>query len=151
MGNIWILIVIGVTAMIIGTLLRGQKQPRGSIFQRRRDEFDMPPRQDFQAAPPTPSRRRMQPPPLPKVRITEVQEVIPIAKPAPSQGREPPPALGPTATVQRNPQTQATAQVVAMLRHPKTLRAAMLLHEVLGPPVCRRRLPVAYAPNMPSR
>jgi hypothetical protein len=49
----------------------------------------------------------------------------------------PEPTFPPAA--QARQQSAALGQLAAFLKSPQSLRAAMVLQEVLGPPMCRRR------------
>jgi len=69
------------------------------------------------------------PPPVPAPASTEVLEVIPVS-------RAPVLSSLPAATAGMSP---AASAIRDMFRNPQTVAAAIVLHEVLGPPKCRRR------------
>src|SRR5262245_37227872 len=82
--NIWMLIVIGVLTMIISSMFRNARnqappfpRPRGGVDA---DVFidEVPTASDV--PPLIPSRRRVQPPPLPRARRVDTVESIPVAK-----------------------------------------------------------------------
>ncbi len=67
------------------------------------------------------------PPPVPVVPA--VVASVPVLSPPPA----------PMVTTVPEKLSPAAAQLRALLRSPQTLRVAVLLHEVLGPPRCKRR------------
>jgi hypothetical protein len=90
-------------------------------------------------SPPAPRRPPEQVPEVIPVRVLEAVPVEPRAEAPPGEaGRlalESPP---PRATRDRPP-SPAVAQAVALLSNPKTAAAALVLREILGEPLCRRR------------
>jgi hypothetical protein len=136
--SIWILFVIAIVAMVLGSLFRQPRKDARLPWERsewRREER------------PVPERRRVQPPPLPRPPVPQWEQVIPVAVAAPVAEAPVPKA----AIVERKAKSQAAAQVAAFLQEPKTMRAAMLLHTVLAPPLCKRRWAVSYGPGGPLR
>jgi hypothetical protein len=67
---------------------------------------------------------------LPAARVQAVAVVAEPVLPA---------SLTAIATVSMKAQSPALTQLMSLLRTPQTLRTAVLLHEILGPPRCRRR------------
>lgn len=61
----------------------------------------------------------------------EILDVIPVASPVPAKTV--------AASVRRPETSSAVLQLRSMLRTPSSVQAAIMLHEVLGPPRCRRR------------
>lgn len=123
-------------------------QARALEAQRREERFDTPPqRPETRPRPPRPAT----PPPLPPVipvheaPLTPVPPLAPLAVPPPA----PPvsPAKAPATTgayvIQQRialaSGSNVTRQVREMLRNPHSIRAALVLQEVLGPPLARRR------------
>jgi hypothetical protein len=99
--------------------------------------------------PPTPRpQRRPGPTPRPKApakptpprvvqEIPQVVEVV-VSEPVPTPPRPASPApVAPPAGVRR-PVNPMAAQLLNLLRSPQGIRTAILLHEIFGPPVCRR-------------
>jgi len=107
-------------------------------------------------APPKPNRPRpISAPsrPTPAIAYSQLLEVVPADKPA-DRGRQafvvPKVAeAGPTEPVEETPAAASKvstrpmpvllAQLMPLLRSRQTLRAAFLLHEILGPPRCHHR------------
>jgi hypothetical protein len=63
---------------------------------------------------------------------TKLPEVAPAEPPA----EEPPP---PAVKVSSRPMPALLAQLMPLLRSRQTMRAAFVLHEILGPPLCHQR------------
>jgi hypothetical protein len=116
-----------------------------------------PPRPMPEAPVPSPrSRRRAVPPaefpplrpapPPPRMEPVEVEAVVvvpapvPVARPAERAPRPPEPPPPPPRPAPSVPVSSAGGQLMALLRSPQTLQTAVLLHEILGPPRCRRFL-----------
>ncbi len=158
MGHLILVLVIAVAVWIVTNVLRPREEqptrprPRSrpadldrflQEIERRRREAEVPldvvpagPRQVPE--PPRPA------PPVPPPVVEVVRAVVPPAvqpvavTPAPMLRTEvaaPPPP----ATVRPRRRSRSTAGLLALLRSPDSLRTAILLREVLGPPACRRR------------
>jgi hypothetical protein len=90
---------------------------------------------------PEPLARPAPPPPPPEavVAVRRAEPVVVEAVPAP----HPPPPAPPPAVVEVRARTATGAaiqdQVAALLRSPRGAGAALVLTEILGPPLCRRR------------
>jgi hypothetical protein len=142
-----ILLVIAVLMAILGSWLRGnkdQQKPRPKVLR----GDNLPP---WEEAPPKPRRRA--PPPLPVKRARRVEPVptvLPVAQPVtlPAQA---PPAAAALLKEDVRPRAAAMVQLAAFLKHPKTLRAAVLLNEVLGPPKSRQMTQRAHQPKDHAR
>jgi len=134
--NPWMLFVLAILAIIIGTMFRQPRQARSEPETDEEDDYAPPPK--MPVPPPLPQRRR-QPPPLPRPRRVPVAEVISVAQATP-------PAVTPAAATkapmaERRPPSQAAIQVIKLLSDRQSLRAAIVLREVLDPPLCKRRKP----------
>jgi hypothetical protein len=71
--------------------------------------------------------------PLPSAPSQRLPEVLPVSPQAPAQGPAP-------AAILLAAETPPAGTLQDLLRTPQSLRTVLLLREVLGPPVCRRRL-----------
>jgi hypothetical protein len=94
-------------------------------------------RQDIPKPPPLP-RRRAQPPPVPRQRSAE------RAEPAPrSRAADVTPVIADVPIIlvaeESKSHTPTAVQLAAMLKNRKMLKTAVLLHEILGPPLCKRK------------
>jgi len=161
--------IIAVAVWIIGTLIRGAEKAQGpngapprrgervtdldrflrEIHRRRQAEerTEEPPQRAERRREPEPPPVRRAPPREEIPVVLPVQEVIaaePVA-PAPAlRVLEAPPL--PAVPFDRSPRPQqrraepaALVTLKALLRSPEGLRTAMILREVLGPPLSRRR------------
>jgi hypothetical protein len=127
----WVLFVIAAVAIFVGSIFRG---PRA-----RQRPFGSPP--DEADAGRT---RRSEPPPLPRRRLMQPQPVsraVAVAQqPRPEAPRvEVVPVLPVATKVETKQVSTSVTQVLALLKHQQTLRTAVILREVLDPPLCRRR------------
>jgi hypothetical protein len=131
----WALFVLAVVAIFLGSIFRGPRN-RQPPFGRGPDEANSnPPRRNV----PVPVGRRRMPPPLPVARAVErARPVVQVAQVVPAPSVVAPVIVVP-AEVESKPLSAAGIQVVALLKHKQTLRTAILLREVLDPPVSRRR------------
>jgi hypothetical protein len=75
---------------------------------------------------------RTRPPTEVRPASTEILDVIPVSAPLPAPA--PPPPAPPSP-----PGSSPMVQVRGLLRTPGSLQTVFLLHEVIGPPRCRRR------------
>jgi hypothetical protein len=135
------MIVIVAVGVLIASLFRAQQQqqqqqrPRPPVRQPPRPEtFDEPPPSaDVPTVLPAPRPvRRVLPPPLPQWRTKERGEKVtvvvePVLSPAVA-------GVPPTT-----PRSMPAASLREWLRNPQSLRAAILVREVLDEPLCRRR------------
>jgi hypothetical protein len=141
MINPWLMILIVAVGVFIASMFRAQQQ------QRTRPAVRPPqPRDTLDEASsstdvpvvlraPRPPRRTM-PPPLPrKVQRVEIIAVPPPAEPVPVATAVPPAPLVSPA----KPLSRAALSLRDMFRNPQSLRAAILVREVLDAPLCRRR------------
>lgn len=167
-------LVIPAVMFILSTLFRGEQGkkapvagPRGArprprpsdidrfleeINRRRRAAAGLPPRPEPPPAPPVrvpqpvdrPARAApVRPKPVRREAPVEVVAVEPAAVPA--EVPVPPP---PSMRVAAPAPSAALAHLLPMLRTPHVARIAVLLHEVFGPPVCRRhRVPALGRPG----
>jgi hypothetical protein len=97
---------------------------------------------------PRPKRVERMPRPAPSLPPRERPAAIvaappPVPAPPPLEGVgvaavEPPSSRAPQVMI-RSRTTPAAAQLGSLLRSPQALQAAVLLHEILGPPRCRHR------------
>jgi hypothetical protein len=88
------------------------------------------------AIPPRPARPSARP-------AAELLEVVPVDKPAaskPAPPSSPPSEPAPRPpVVQRIPLSPTLTQLLPLFRSRQTVRAAFVLHEILGPPRCRQK------------
>jgi hypothetical protein len=121
-------LVVLATAVLIIMLFRGPQTRKTPP----RDERVEPP----QPSPPPvvrpvpPPRRRFPPPlvqPIAKAEPAPPMAAVPVAKP-----------VIPVVTSARKP-SPAAMELFNLLKNRHSLRAAVLLHEILDPPLCRRR------------
>jgi len=133
--NRWIMFGIALLAIIIGSILRGPRSRPRPLRPAPDEADDSQPRRNY---PPALPRRRVLPPPLPRPRSGERPQVV---APAPRPDPAPPPVAvaAKPARVEAKPQSLAGVQVAALLKHRQTLRAAVMLREILDSPLCRRR------------
>ena len=128
--NPWMVLVVLATAALITLLFRGP-QPRKSPTSDERTEPPQP------GGPPpmvrvVPVRRRF-PPPLLVQPVAKVEPAPRMVLPVPAVK-----LVAPMATPAKKPSPVAL-QLVDMLKNQQSIQAAVLLREVLGPPLCRRR------------
>ena len=128
----WILLIIVALAVFIAAMFRGP-QPRKPPVRERDEDWAKPPR----PVPPPLPRRRVLPPPLPRsvpraepVVLTVAEPPLPPAPSALDPGKAP--------RVEGKLKSQAGLQLAALMKDRQTLRAAMMVREVLDPPLCRR-------------
>jgi hypothetical protein len=128
----WIVLAIAILVIVISSILRGARQQQQQNPWRRvlKDpDEDRPPRR-----PPPPLPKRRQPPPVARARSVVFAEAV--EPPIPTAVPVATPVPGPA---EKMPVSPAGAQVMALLKHRQTLRTAMMLREILEPPLSRRR------------
>ncbi|MFO0849018.1 MAG: hypothetical protein U0871_10770 [Gemmataceae bacterium] len=124
-------------------------------------------RQTAEPAKPKPKRVVGEPPPFatvpPVVQPTAVVPAVPVVSPkraeqlpvAPVVAAPPRPAAAgsrPTGTASRTaPRSEVTTQLAGLLKGKQGLQMAVVLHEVFGPPKCRRGEPFLAARFSPIR
>jgi len=149
--NAWLMLLIVAIGAFIAMLFREQQKlkpqrPSSSRPPPMPESFDSPPNSE-DVPPPLPAGprtvtpanrpmpplrfRRTVPPPLP----AQVPAVVPVVTPAPMLE---PPRRAPTVSAPSRPPSPAVKQLLELLRTPQTVRAAILLNEVLGPPRSKR-------------
>lgn len=131
--NPWMLLVVMATGLFISILMRSQQRALRQLPPPR--PMDNPtPRPDEEFPPLVrallqPKRRLFQPAVAKAVaKAVPVVQVVPVSRPAA------PPQVTPPRKA-----TETAQQLVKMLQDPQSLRTAILLREVLDPPLCKRR------------
>jgi hypothetical protein len=143
MINPWLMILIVAVGVFIASMFRAQQQQRTRPPMRQpppRDTLDEPASStDLPVVLPAPRPpRRTMPPPLPprrKVQRVEIVSMPLAAEPVPPVIAMPPAPLVSPA----KPLSRAALSLREMFRNPQSLRAAILVREVLDAPLCRRR------------
>ena len=141
--NPWVAIGVAVAVMIISSILRSQRRQGPGAGAQLLDNADARPARRSPPPPPPLPRRRVVPPPLPRRRsVPPIETVTPAPQPSPptpSPVLAGLPAVPELAKVTTRPNTPTAVQLIALLRNPQSLRAAVLLREVLDAPLSRRR------------
>jgi hypothetical protein len=83
----------------------------------------------------------------PPAAVSPSPPVVPVAPPPPAIAAPPPVSPPGVGGGYRGGPPQGRARVVELLRSPQALATAFLLHEILGPPLCRRRSPYPAKPS----
>jgi hypothetical protein len=166
-GGEWIVPVVVLIVWLISTILKSRerdepvrprqpganagRKPTGDI-DRFLQEIDRLRRKSADEQASQPPRVRPAPPPPPRVRpVTRarqplaeavVVEAAPVVTPAaviaPALAAQPPAATRVTRPSAELRQAPGVAPALHLLRSPRTLASAVVLHEVLGPPKCKR-------------
>jgi len=149
--NAWLLLLILAIGAFIAMLFREQQRQNQRQAQSGSpqppplpESYDQPPNSE-DVPPPVPAAARRLPAaarPLPPLRFRRtVPPPLPTVVPAPVPvvTRAPEPVRrAPTVSANARPPSRAVSQLLELLRSPQTVRAAILLNEVLGPPRSRR-------------
>ncbi|SRR5579885_1692520 len=158
--------VIVVAVWIIATLLRGAEQAKGGgqpggrrqgkatdldrflrEVQRRRQAAERPEERAERRSPPVRTQPSMPPPesipvalPVEEVAAAVAVPTAPVLAVVEAAPPLPPPDMSARGLPPR-PESQALAGLRKLMRSREGLRQAMILREVLGPPLARRALP----------
>jgi hypothetical protein len=133
----WAILLIALVAIVLGSLRRAARDRQRPTLEAPEPAAEDRPRRN---APPPLARRRIPPPLLPLAR--PVERALLVAKPV--RQVDPPrlvaaPDIPLIAKVESTLLSATAVQVLALLKHRQTLRAAIMLREVMDPPLCRRR------------
>jgi hypothetical protein len=129
--NPWMMLLVFAVAVLITVMFRGP-QPRKTPLPR--NENVEPPRRmdEPPVVRPVPLRRRLLPPPL----VQAVPKVAPAPTPRVAVAEVKVAATTVSAGKKAAP---VSLEMMQLLKNPQSLRAAVLLREVLDAPLCRRR------------
>jgi hypothetical protein len=126
--NPWMTLVVFTATVLILMLFRERQQPKGKAS--RQDDTGPRPITVPPVARAVLQRRRLLPPPLPKP-VPKVQPPpLPVAVAVVK-------VVAPTISPE-NQTSPLMLELVRLLNSPQSLQAAILLREVLDPPLCRR-------------
>ena len=133
----WVILLIALVAIVMGSLRRAARDRQRPAPEIQDQVTEGRPRR----SPSPPLAMRRIPPPLPPLArpveraLLVAQPVRPVEAPRLVAASE----LPPIAKVETTPLSATAVQVLALLRHRQTLRAAIMLREVMDPPLCHRR------------
>jgi hypothetical protein len=133
----WAILLIALVAIVMGSLRRAARDRQRPALEAPDQTAGDRPRRN----PSPPLARRRIPPPLPPL-ARPVERALLVAQPVrqvEALRQVAASELPPIAKVENAPLSATAIQVLALLKHRQTLRAAIMLREVMDPPLCRRR------------